>query len=213
MTRTVLYAAIAAWLLLLASAITLSLLAAANDTFPGDEDITEWVQGWPEAFEPLADAARALTGDLVILISIGIAILLWFRGYHREALLLLGGLIVLYAVQTAVKELVDRPRPDPAVVDVRTSRTSPSFPSGHVMEGVYVYGFLIYIALILPMPRVVRGIICLSALAVILVNLAGNVYLGAHWPSDVVGGVLWALVVLIPVILYDRIAGSRVNSS
>ena len=118
-------------------------------------------------------------GRPVIVISIVIAVVLWLRGFHREALLLLAGLIVLYVVQTAIKELVDRPRPDPSVVDVRTSRTSPSFPSGHVMEGVYVYGFLAYLALTLSPARPARIVLSVSALTVVVVNLVGNVYLGA----------------------------------
>ncbi len=192
---------IAAWVVLFGAAVALSVAAAAQDRLPGDLRLMDVVQGLPGWLEPLAEALRAVTAtEVVLVVGVAAAAVLWFAGYRAHAAALAAGLIVLPLLQSGIKDVVDRPRPDPAVVDIRAGFTSPSFPSGHVMSGTYLYGYLLVFAL-LRWGRPLWGRVAAAALAVVLVfNGFANIYEGVHWPSDVLGGYLWASVLLVPAV-------------
>lgn len=134
-------------------------------------------------------------GRLLTLIVLAAAGLLVVRGLHRTALL-----VVLAAASggrmTALFKLhFGRVRPDvvPHLIDVREL----SFPSGHASGSAVVYLTLAALAGGAVRERRVRNY--LVACAVLLVGLIGasRVYLGVHWPSDVLAGwgfgALWAL--------------------
>ena len=101
-------------------------------------------------------------------------------------------------LQFLVKEIVDRPRPTPDLVDLRAGYTSPSFPSGHTMSPTYLYGFLAAALLAIPFPASVRAAVAILVVAFLAFGGLANVWLGVHWSSDVIGGYLWALAVLVP---------------
>ncbi|MDO8615846.1 MAG: phosphatase PAP2 family protein [Dehalococcoidia bacterium] len=201
------YLALAAglWLVLLGLTLALSVLAAEHDTLPGDRGIMSWAQDLPFPGETLADSVRAITSTEVVLAAgAAVALVLWLRGHRRQALLLAIGLALLPLLSLAVKELVDRPRPGPPEVELRAGYSSPSFPSGHVMSGSILYGFLLYLSLFLPVARGARAALAALAAAVLLLAGPANVYLGVHWPSDVLGAWAWALLVLLPALTADR---------
>lgn len=142
---------------------------------------------------------------MVLATGAAISVILWLRGYRRQALLLVLGLVAMSFVQVAVKELVDRPRPSSEIVDIRGERSSPSFPSGHAMSGTFLYVFLVYLALTLPLN--LAAIIGLATGGVLLLALTGpvNVWLGVHWPSDVLGAWLLSAAILLPFLAWDRL--------
>lgn len=185
----------------LAAAIALAVLAAVEDRLPGDLAATGAVQDWPFPGEPFADVLRLLSGtEVVAAIGAVLAVIAWLAGRRRPALALAAGLAVMVLLQFLVKEIVDRPRPDAGLVDLRAGFTSPSFPSGHTMSPTYLYGFLATAALASSLATALRaGAAVVAALFLLLGGLA-NVYLGVHWTSDVIGGYLWALAVLIPTV-------------
>ncbi len=199
----------AVWIFLLAVSIALSVLAALHSRLPADLAISEWVQDTLFPGMGVSDLVR-LVGDTQVVLAAGglAAVVLWILGRRREAVLLVLGLILLAGLQTGVKQIVDRPRPTEDLVDLRSGYTSPSFPSGHVMSGTLFYGFLLYLLLrggaFLPVKVVGCGW-CLFAIV-----LAGpaNIYVGVHWPSDTLGGYLWALVLLVPLVYADVALGA-----
>ena len=220
MSRRALVLSSGLWLALLALTLALTSLATAQDTLPADVGITTWTQDQPFPGEPLSDAVRAMTSTEVVLASGGaIALVLWLRGYRRQAVLLVAGLILLPLLQAGIKDIVDRPRPSPDLVDLRASFSSPSFPSGHAMSGAYLYGFLLYLAFALPPSTLRQGsgqassgqalavparwVLALASLAILLLGGPASVYLGVHWPSDVLGGYSWALLLLAPPLATD----------
>ncbi|MEU7016193.1 phosphatase PAP2 family protein [Streptomyces sp. 2RAF24] len=120
---------------------------------------------------------------------------LWWRRERLLALWVAGASLLTVGLQQGVKAAVDRPRPSwPDPVD---SANYSAFPSGHVMTATVTCGLLLWV-LALHWHEGRRGWGTLAGVAVVSVVGVGwtRVYLGVHWPSDVVGGWLlgWACV-------------------
>jgi undecaprenyl-diphosphatase len=198
------------WLVLLAGAIGLSVLAGLHSRLPGDVDISEWVQGSLFPGMGVSRLVRAVGSTEVVLATGGVvAVVLWLMGWRRQAVLLALGLLVLPFLQHGLKQLVDRPRPTPDLVELRAGFSSPSFPSGHVMSAALLYGLLLYLSLRIALPSILRLALMGWCAFMLVVSGPANVYLGVHWPSDVVGGYAWAAVLLLPLVYADQVMGRR----
>ncbi len=102
-----------------------------------------------------------------------------------------------HGVNFLLKLIFARPRPTSSVVAVLAAERHWSFPSGHVVHFVAVYGLLAWIVFHSAAPRPVRlGVVTVCAALVALVG-PSRVYLGVHWPSDVLGGYLFGSFWLI----------------
>ena len=192
------------WWLALAGFVVLASFAAAFDYFPGDRGLTEAIQkgdarAWREALDW---ASRLSEWPGMVIVGFAGAAILWLLAHRSEAVWLLAAL-ALTQVNGAVKLAVDRPRPSPELVDVREVATGLSFPSGHAMTTVLLYGFLFYAAG-QALPGRLRYPI--QALCVIIAVLTGlqRVEAGVHWPSDVLGGALFAGLILALLIWSHR---------
>jgi len=189
------------WAALLAASLALSVLAASHDRLPGDLSIMSWAQDRALPGMDVSRAARAIGSTEVVLgTGAAAAVALWLARRRREALLLGLGLVVLPLLQYGLKELVDRPRPSEELVDLRAGFSSPSFPSGHVMSPALLYGFLLYLSLRTQANAWLRAAVAGVALLMLLFSGPANVYVGVHWPSDVLGGYAWGLVLLLPLL-------------
>jgi membrane-associated phospholipid phosphatase len=198
------------WVGLLAGAIALSVLAAQHDRLPGDLDLTQRLQDSVFPGLRLSKFVRLVTSTQVVLGTGGaLAVALWLFGARRQAVLLVVGLAALALVQSGIKELVDRPRPTADLVELRAGFSSPSFPAGHVMSPTVLYGFVLYLALTLKLPLVVRLALVGWIAFVLALTGPANVYMGVHWPSDVVGGYAWGAVLVLPLVYADRALSSR----
>jgi undecaprenyl-diphosphatase len=198
------------WLTLLGLCIALSVLAGQHDTLPGDSGIISWAQDLAFPGEALSDGVRAITSTQVVLaMGAVLSLLLWLRGYRLEALIFAAGLVILPLLQSGIKELVDRPRPAADLVEIRGSFSSPSFPSGHVMGATYLYGLLLYLALRLRLTPAARAGVAAVCCGVLLLSGPANVWLGVHWPSDVLGGYAWGLALVLPAAaVRERLSGA-----
>jgi len=112
------------------------------------------------------------------------------RGFRTEAVLLLVANLGSAALSPLAKLMSSRPRPSLEVAARITSPDSFSFPSGHALSAMVLYTSLAMVAAGLGHRRLQRALI---ALAVVMIPTIGftRMYLGRHYPSDVVGG--WAL--------------------
>lgn len=202
-TVTARFAAPVAWLALLGLSIALAVLAARHDTLPGDVDIARWAQQQPFPGGAFSALIRAVTATEVVLGAGAVVVLiLWLLGRRQEAVLLGMGLLILPLLQSGLKELVDRPRPAEHVVDLRAGFSSPSFPAGHVMSPTYLYGFLLYLSVRSTLPLTLRFSMGAWSACLLLFAAPPNVWLGVHWPSDILGGWAWGLVLLMPLLYF-----------
>lgn len=109
--------------------------------------------------------------------------------------------------------LVDRPRPSPEMVRVALELPTGGFPSGHVLNLTAIFGFLIYLTIILLSDVRWRALlVALLAVPITTVGVA-RVYDGAHWPSDVLGGYLIGGIWLGLTIQIYRWAKARLSGA
>lgn len=141
----------------------------------------------------LQESARditALGGFTVLTLVIVLAALLLVMNHRgRHAAVLVGAVVVSQVVSEIIKHVIDRPRP--ALVPHLDMVYSSSFPSGHAMMSPVVYLTLAAVVSTGLEPAGVRGArMTAAALLVVLIGVS-RVYLGVHWPTDVLGG--WIL--------------------
>lgn len=130
-------------------------------------------------------------GGFTVLWLLGAAVVgyLYYRRLRTEAACIAASVIGASLLNAVLKSLIHRARPD--VVPHLTEVFNASFPSGHAMSSAAIY---LTIGITLAgMERRRRGRLYVMAMAVALVVAIGasRVYLGVHWPSDVLAG--WAL--------------------
>jgi len=158
------------------------LLALRAPGDPGDPLGPAWME---EIFRDFT----ALGGIGVLgLLTLASAGYLWLQGLRRVALFLLTAILGGLLLGLALKSGFDRPRPD--LVSQGSMIYTSSFPSGHSMLAAVVYltgGGLL--AVVHGARKVRVYLIGCSVLATLLVGVS-RVYLGVHWPSDVLAG--WA---------------------
>jgi membrane-associated phospholipid phosphatase len=108
--------------------------------------------------------------------------------------------------------LIDRPRPSPELVRVAMELPTGGFPSGHALNLTAIFGFLIYLALVLLADVRWRvPVVAVLAIPVVFIG-AARVYDGAHWASDVLGGYLIGGIWLALTIELYRLGGEWLES-
>jgi len=143
----------------------------------------------PRWLEQLARDLTALgsPGVLTLLVCVACLFLLLSRKW-RTFLLVLGATASGGIATRLLKLTFDRPRPELIPHDIYISTAS--FPSGHAMGATFVYLTLgALLAQLVPERKLKLYVLSVAATLAGLVGLS-RVYLGVHWPSDVIAG--WA---------------------
>jgi undecaprenyl-diphosphatase len=156
------------------------LLALRSPGDPGEPIGPWWVQTM------FMDITSLGSSTVVTLITLAVLGYLVIDGKRAAALFVLVSVAGGVALSSALKLGFDRPRPDLVahLVEVQTL----SFPSGHAMVSAVTY--LTLGALLAQVQGRKRLKAYILGLAVVLTGLIGisRVYLGVHWPTDVVAG-------------------------
>lgn len=198
------------WLVLavlgLGGFVALTLLVANGYGFSFDQPLLDAGRGlgqYMAAWQGLSDSAN------FPLIAIGVGIVAWLLWTRQrlEAVLVILVLAAVTAGSEAVKQLVARPRPpgfDSSVIGVVYS-----YPSGHVLEAVTIYGIISILVWRSSLPRLVRIVVpVVFAIIVAFVGVA-RVAVGAHYPSDVLAGLLGGIGVVALFALLTSLIASR----
>jgi len=132
-----------------------------------------------------------------------IALLAWWKMGRKELFLILGGgLFSLAAV--ILKIVIGRPRPAVNLVQILSLEQGNGFPSGHAISAILILGLTAYLCWISIENRTARMVILVVLVLLILLIGISRVYLGVHWPSDVIGGYLIGGTLLILLIWMYR---------
>ena len=161
----------------------------------------------PAWVEELARDLTAL-GGIAILTSLVLAVagFLWLRRQRRSAWFLRLSVATGIVMSQLLKSAFDRPRPD--LVPHGSYVYTASFPSGHSMMAAIVY--LTLAALLDPHAGswALKSYVMLLAMVAILMVGISRVYLGVHWPTDVLAGWLvgaaWALLCALVARLLEQ---------
>jgi undecaprenyl-diphosphatase len=198
----------------------LSSLVLEGDTQQFDERVLSALRraddpGTPVGPAWLRNAAldiTALGGAWVLgLAVLSIVGFLLFQGMGRTALFVFIASVGGWILNGALKELFQRPRPE--VVPHLSEVLTLSFPSGHAMSSASVY-LTLGVLLMRIAERRATKIYCM-AIAVLVTVLVGSsrVYLGVHYPSDVLAGWLiglsWAVLCWIVERALERRTGMK----
>jgi undecaprenyl-diphosphatase len=184
-------------------AVIFALLATAAWVSRGAVLLT-----WDEPIQRTVEASRtnitnevfrtvSFLGSTTAVLALGcvLAALAWRR--CRAA-----GIVVLLAMlsrpllEFTLKAIVDRDRPD---LDRLVAGNGPSFPSGHVMAAVALWGLLPLVATLYTRDRRIWWATVAGSTALIFAIGASRIYLGVHWFSDVVGGLVVGAFFLLGV--------------
>ncbi len=182
---------------------TIALLVHSGATASFDRDLLLAMRrpdlslrGSP-AFQVAARDITSLGGDVLLtLITAVTAGFLALDGKRRMAVFLGASILTGSLLSTFLKDLFHRPRPE--IVPHAVYASSGSFPSGHSMLSAITY--LTLGALLARSHRRRTLKIYFVTLAIFLTLLVGisRIYLGVHWPTDVLAGwtagAVWALV-------------------
>src|ERR687894_23502 len=155
-----------------------------HTTFPG------WLEG------PMR-IVTALGYYWVVLPLLGVAVALFYRaGWRLSATLLLVSTAGSVVLTTVLKSVIRRARPD--LFDSGYHASFYSFPSGHATVAVGFYGMLTFV-LAYRLRGTARWAVGLSGILVVLLIGFSRLYLGVHYPTDIVAGYLAALLWLVCV--------------
>ena len=147
--------------------------------------------GWVATWRTITHFGDSLP---LVVLGLGLVVALVIARRHLDALLVVVAAVSTQALSMAVRLPVARPRP----VDGFTPVDSWAFPSGHTLHSAVAALLLVHLI----SPHLARrwrwSVAAVAALAAGLIG-ASRVMLLAHWPSDVLGGWLLALGVLLPL--------------
>ncbi|HEY0527295.1 MAG TPA: phosphatase PAP2 family protein [Gemmatimonadaceae bacterium] len=184
--------------LLVSAACTAAFVEVAEHVRAGstqmfDESIIRWLAAHRSGtLDATMLEITALGTGTVVMVIVAVASLFLVLTQHKYSALLLlvstfGGLVL----DGVLKLGFNRPRPTIVVHAVQA--VSSSFPSGHAMSSAIVYSTVAYLAARLHKRWWARFLVMLTALVLIVLICLSRLYLGVHYPSDVLAGVLVGL--------------------
>lgn len=167
-----------------------------KEAFSFDRTVLLWIhQGANPVLDLLMLSVTKLGNPTVVTpIALAVFLLFWWQRYRQQAILFaiacLGGAIL----STGLKLVFNKPRPDlwkPLITE-----TSYSFPSGHALGSVVLYGMTAYL-LAERYPHLTRQIYGLAITLILAISFS-RLYLGVHWLTDILAGwgvgFLWIIV-------------------
>lgn len=206
--------------------VTIAVLAAAYMALTVALELG-WVNGldhnvlqlmstnWHEQLHPLFQGIALLGGiELTAILMIGLAVFLARRKPRGDAWVFVA-FVAAVVLELLYKWNLVHPSPPavsahhdgPSISDIVGTSAGPhnSFPSGHMMRTVLVYGLLAFVfRRLAPWPWA-RALAVPLTIVLILVVAFDRVYLNVHWESDVIGGILLGAIALVSATVWlDR---------
>jgi undecaprenyl-diphosphatase len=187
------------------------LLASRQAYFPVDLAIAQNLQARQHSLLTILMRGVTALGNYplpVASVAVAVAVFLVLR-WRAEAVVTAGTLLS-YPLDVGLKYLVYRPRPSSSLVHIDKVLQDYSFPSGHAVFFSCFYGLLAVLLLVRLPNTAERNVLVALCVAVIALGGLSRVYLGEHWPSDVLGGYLLGALWLAALLwVYRRTGRTR----
>ena len=156
------------------------LLALRSPTDRSDPLGPEWIEEW------VRDITALGGGGILLIITFGVVGYLFLRRNPTLAWLVLLAILGGFFLTTFLKAEYERPRPD--LVPFETYVDSASFPSGHATTAAATYLTLGALLARFHTDRRLKIYVMILAVSLALGVGFSRVYLGVHWPTDVLAG-------------------------
>lgn len=144
-------------------------------------------------------------GNTMTILCIVVLLLIYLE--KKYAVMLGISTISSVVINTIIKYIIRRPRPEHLRL---ITQGGYSFPSGHSMISICVYGFLIYLIYKKVRDKKLKiALITFFSFLIISIGLS-RIYVGVHYPSDVLAGYLLASSMLIIIVTsYNKFRGNK----
>lgn len=138
--------------------------------------------------------------DFIILMFSILPVMFMYN--KKEAAMIPLNVCLIAGLNTTIKFLIKRPRPDHVFL---AEASGYSFPSGHSSMALAFYGFILFLIITKCKSKVLK-VLYFTVFSILILGVGlSRIYLGVHYASDVLGGFLEAGVYLIGFIsLYKR---------
>ena len=168
----------------------LTVAVVAHTTGHVDRDLIGVVRDWASPIvTAIMQTATLSSGTLAAPAALAIAFVLWRRLGRRPALHYAASCVTGLALDLVIKAAVQRPRPH-GLSPLLTRAGWYAFPSGDAMFAAIAYGLGAVLLARTVRSTSARAAVLAGGAAIVVLDGVARVYLGAHWPTDVVGGVL-----------------------
>jgi undecaprenyl-diphosphatase len=179
----------------------------AGDTLRFDQAIRSWVHQFASSGMTSAMHAISLMGYEVLLAEVAIAFIVFAKlRWKRAALWLAIAMIGSVLLDLALKYAYHRVRPE---AFFGSPARYYSFPSGHALSSLCFYGVMAGLLSARTKSLWLRVAIWVIAGALVVAIGISRIYLGVHYPSDVLAGYLAATVWVGAVIVFDHVRKVR----
>lgn len=145
-------------------------------------------------------AITHLGGAPIVGLAIAVTVILFLRRDRLRAIIFIVGAAVASLLSTLLKIIFDRPRP--GTLDALLPTSTNSFPSGHAVAAMVIYGYVTLLLIERAQTWRRKVMLALSGITMILSVGLSRMYLGVHWSSDVLAGYLlgaWCLIMMLVV--------------
>lgn len=133
-----------------------------------------------------------------IIVAVLLALVLYLLFKQKEATIWFAATVVLsLALNTVIKVIIGRERPDIHRLAAFANEAGKSFPSGHSIFVTIIFGSIFFICLGKLKNRsskILLGILCIILIALVMFS---RIFVGVHYPSDTIGGFLEGISILL----------------
>ena len=169
--------------------LALAVGVVRRGAFAIDDTLTTAVRSIPVPVG-VWEAMTFLGGAILIPVAVVFVLVALMNGRLRLALILAVVLIGATLFTDVVKDSIARPRP---TLDPLLARQTYSFPSGHSLNSAAIYGLIALVVWRGPFPLWIRRAAVILGVSLPLLIGVSRIALGAHYPTDVLGGWLAGL--------------------
>lgn len=133
-----------------------------------------------------------------IIVAVLLALVLYLLLKQKEATIWFASTVVLsLALNTVIKVIIGRERPDIHRLAAFANEAGKSFPSGHSIFATIIFGSIFFICLGKLKNRsskILLGILCIILIALVMFS---RIFVGVHYPSDTIGGFIEGISILL----------------